>query len=149
MAAAGGRVIVAPSSPTCGDRVIDLFVIAESLSHAAHKTFAFGDGTFYPYRPVRLVTRPKARAEVVRQLKVPEGFGAVLSHGPSKKPQPDAEPHHGASVQGGEMHGLPRNDFDHWKKLCEVEGLNDKETAERSGRGKGVGYCWKNALGET
>ena len=32
------------------------------------------------------------------------------------------------------------------KELCVVEGLDEKEVAERSGRSKGVSYCWKNAL---
>ena len=35
------------------------------------------------------------------------------------------------------------------KELFGVEGLDDKETAARSGRSKGVSYCWKNALGES
>ena len=29
-----GGVIVAPKAPTCGDRVIDFFVVAECLHHA-------------------------------------------------------------------------------------------------------------------
>ena len=69
---------MAPSSPTCGDLVIDYFVVAECLSHAVPIAIAIGDGTRYPHKPVRLLIKPKARAEVVRQLKVLVGFGAVL-----------------------------------------------------------------------
>ena len=35
------------------------------------------------------------------------------------------------------------------KELCEVEGLNDKETPARPGRDKGFNCCRENALGET
>ena len=81
-----GGIMLAPSTPTCRDRISYYFVVAECLSHAAPVACTIGDGGFYPHRPARLLIRTKARAAVVRQLKVPTGFSAVLPHGPEPKP---------------------------------------------------------------
>ena len=137
----GGR-IVAPSTPRCGDRINDFFVIAECLGHVAHKAYTIGDGTFYPHRPVRLLIWAKTNNKVVRQLKVPAGFGPVLPFGPSGKPKEVTE----ATVnqtKGNE--GRCKNYTGHItnieEELCCVEGLDEKEAALRSGRSKGVAYC--------
>ena len=58
------------------------FVVSECLHDAAPVACTVGDGGFYPHRPVSLLIRMKARASVVRQLKVPVGFNAILPHGP-------------------------------------------------------------------
>ena len=75
-------VSIAPKINTFNSRAIDFFVVSEGLSQAALVAYAIGDGGFYPHSAVRLLLRGRARAAVVRQLKVPLGFGAVLPHGP-------------------------------------------------------------------
>ena len=72
----------APKVNTCNSRAIDFFVVSEGLRQAAPAAYTIGDGGFYPHSAVRLLLRGKARAVVVRQLKVPLGFAAVLPHGP-------------------------------------------------------------------
>ena len=62
-----------------------MFVVSEGLRQAAPAVYTIGDGGFYPHCPVRLFLRGRARMTVVRQLKVPLGFEAVLPHGPSVK----------------------------------------------------------------
>ena len=79
------RVTLAPTVHTCGQRIIDFFVVSDGLRHAAQAVYTIGDGGFYPHCPVRLLLQGTARATVARQLKVPLGFEAVLLHGPSAK----------------------------------------------------------------
>ena len=57
-----GRRVVVPNFPTCGDRIIDFFVIGERLAHVAPKAYTIGDGTFYPHRPTRLLMGRKRGA---------------------------------------------------------------------------------------
>ena len=57
------------------------------MYHATPVACAIGDGGFYPHRPARLLIKMKARVAMVRQLKVPVVFSAVLPHGPLPKPK--------------------------------------------------------------
>lgn len=66
--------------------------------------YAIGDGGFYPHSAVRLILRGKARAAVVRQLKVPLGFAAVLPHEPPNQSQ--AQEHGGCEQLGYDYAGL-------------------------------------------
>ena len=76
---------MAPKVHTCGQRVIDFFVISDGLRQAAPALYTIGDGGFYPHWPVRLLLRGRSRATAVRQLKVLLGFEVALSHGPPTK----------------------------------------------------------------
>ena len=80
-------IMVAPEVNTCNSRTIDFFVVSEGLRQAAPAAYKIGDGGFYPHSAVRLLLRGKARAAVVRQLKAPLGFAAVLLHGPPNQSQ--------------------------------------------------------------
>ena len=59
---------------TCNSRAIDYFVVSDGLRQAAPAAYTVGDGGFYPQSPVRLLLRGRARAAVVRQLKVQRGL---------------------------------------------------------------------------
>ena len=74
--------MIAPQASTCNSRIIDFFVVSEGLTQATPAAYTIGDGGFYPHSAVRLIIRGRARASVVRKLKVPRGFAAVLPHGP-------------------------------------------------------------------
>lgn len=77
-------VIYAPEAPTCGDRVLDYFVVSEELaqSWAIVAACVIVDATFAPHSPVRLIVKAFARTIMVRKLKVPAGFTADLPSGP-------------------------------------------------------------------
>ena len=77
-------VIDAPTAPTCGDRVMDYFVVSECLSQvwAIVVACVIGDQTFGPHSPVRLIVKANSRTVMVRELKVPVGFSADLPFGP-------------------------------------------------------------------
>ena len=72
-------VIYAPEAPTCGDRVLDYFVVSEDFdqSWAIVATCVIGDATSGPHSPVRLIVKANTRTVMVRQLKVPVGFTEV------------------------------------------------------------------------
>ena len=74
--------VVAPQVSACNSRAIDFFVVSEGLSQAAPAAYTIGDGWFYPHSAVRLILRGRARASVVRKLKAPRGFAALLPQGP-------------------------------------------------------------------
>ena len=125
----GGK-IVASGKPTCGDRELDFFVVSETLEHAAEVACAINDASFKPHSPVRLYIEANARHAVVRELKVPKGFGAILPHGPDAKPTvtdraligPDSE----LATDGSDYVGLIRQIE---AELCAV----DKPRRKRGG----------------
>lgn len=60
------RVIFASAASTCGDRVIDYFVVSSDFAHAKVATCVIGDAGFAPHRPVRRIVRSNARTLMVR-----------------------------------------------------------------------------------
>lgn len=135
---------MAPKVHTCGQRVIDFFLVSEGLRQAAPAVYTVGDGGFYPRCPARLLLRGRARTIVVRQLKVTLGFEAVPPHGPPVEGEENKtkEKEQLGSDYGGLITEIER-------ELCTIEGREGKEAANKSGRSEGVAYCWKNAMGET
>ena len=75
---------ICSQSPTCGDRVLDDFVVSESLAQAwaIVAACAIWDQEFGPHSPVRLMVKANTRTAMVRQLKVPIDFGVDLPFGP-------------------------------------------------------------------
>ncbi len=59
-------------------------MVSECLSKAWAIVAAcvIGDQTFGPHSPVRLIVKANSRTIMVRQLKVPVGFGAESHYGP-------------------------------------------------------------------
>ena len=96
---------MAPKANTCNQRVIGFFVVSDGLRQAAPAAYTVGDGGFYPHCPVRLLLRGRARAAVVRMLKAPLGFGALLPHGPPVK---EGERKNEANEQLGSDYGGDR-----------------------------------------
>ena len=136
-------IIVAPKVNTCNSRVIDFFVVSEGLRQAAPAAYTIGHRGSYPHSVVRLLLLGKTRAAVVRQLKVPLGFAAVLPHGPPNQNQ--VHGHETCEQLGSDYAGLISKTE---KELCTIEGRDGKEAENSSGRGNGVAYCWRNAMGE-
>ena len=77
-----GGVICAPRAATCGDRVLDFFVVSEKIDHAVKMVCNVGDSLCSPHSPTRIMIGSMARVAMVRQLNVPVGFGARLPCGP-------------------------------------------------------------------
>ena len=91
-------------------------------SHAAPVVCTVGDEGVYPHRPVRLLIRMRARAAVVRQLKVSLGFKAILPHGPPAK-QKDREGERNERL-GSDYKGMISTIED---ELCAVEGMGGRQ----------------------
>ena len=100
------------------------------------------DGGFYPHSAVVLIFRGRARATVVRQLKVPIGFAAVLRIDLTTKQVVDEEEQ--GDMMGSDYAGLISRIE---KELCTIEDRDGKEPKNGSGRRDAVAYCWKNAIG--
>ena len=139
-----GGTIVAPKHPTCGDRILDYFVVKCSLGHAAEIACAIADEGFGPHYPVRLYIEADARHAMARQLKAPDGFAAVLSQGPANQIAAGGTPPLDEEC-GSDYVGFLRQVG---KELCAVESLNTEEVAKMSGREVGVKCCWKNIIGD-
>ena len=58
-----------PSLPICGAEVLDLFVLAEALSHAVIGVQVIADSGTRPHLGVRLVMQAGARRRTVMKLK--------------------------------------------------------------------------------
>ena len=80
---------------------------------------------------------------MVRRLKVPQGFAAVLPQGPRNQ-QDDQDKGPGERC-GSDFDGLVAKMEE---ELCAIEGRDGKQARASCGRTKGVAYCWKNAMGE-
>ena len=136
-------ITVAPEVSTRNSRAIGFFSVSEGLSQAAPAAYTIGDGGFYPHSAVRLLRRGRARAAMVRQLKVPLGFAAVLPHGPRN--QSEAQEEETGDRLGSDYAGLISRIN---RELCTIEGRDGKEAKNRSGRRGGVAYFWRNAMGK-
>ena len=153
--------IYAPAAPTCGDRALDYFVVSEGLAQAGAIVAActVGDAGYNPHSPSRLIVKADARAVMVRQLKVPVGFGASLPYGPANRQSsplalrdPTAEVDEGSCSDARTIDDLAA-DYDGLigtieKELCSVAGLDGLQAEGRSGRAGGAKFCWKPAMGD-
>ena len=153
--------IYAPTAPTCGDRALDYFVVSEGLAQAGAIVAActVGDAGFKPHSPSRLIVKADARAVMVRQLKVPVGFGASLPYGPANRQSsplalrdPTAEVDEGNCSDARTIDDLAA-DYEGLigtieKELCSVAGLDGLQAEARSGRAGGAKFCWKPAMGD-
>ena len=81
---------------------------------------------------------------MVRKLKVPRGFGAVLPQGPRNQKMDETEQQD--EKLGSDYAGLVSKIE---QELCAIEGRDGKEAIASCGRREGVAYCWRNAMGET
>lgn len=153
-------VICAPVAPTCGDRVLDYFVVSERIHHAVKHVFNVGDTLCTPHSPTRILISVDARVMMVRQLKVPMGFGARLPHGPvadvpcfptalvdatSDEAKVDDSDHRSLSVLGTDHAGMIARMED---ELTSIEGISGKDAEKRKGRAGGPKYVWKHVAGE-
>ena len=96
---------------------------------------------------------------MVRQLKVPAGFGASLPFGPAIQQSsplalrdPESKLDDGSCDDartleelGGDYIGLISTIG---KELCSVAGLDGRQAEARKGRADGVKFCWKPTLGD-
>ena len=66
-------VIYAPEAPTCGDRVLDYFVVSEDLAQAwaIVATYVIGDAGFGPHIPVRLIVKANTVGAVTTKMVPP------------------------------------------------------------------------------
>ena len=107
----------------CGHR---LFVVSHGLRQAAPAAYTIGNGGFSAHSAARLFLRGRARAAVVRQLKVPLVFGAVLPHGhPNKRMIVKIE---AGEQLGSDYVGLISKMEE---ELCTIEGRGEQQWKKR------------------
>ena len=74
--------IVAPHHPACKNRVIDFFLVSNSMAGmVVGAVTVVSDALCKPHKPARLYLKADARTMTVRMLKKVGNFGAVLPHG--------------------------------------------------------------------
>ncbi len=74
-------VIVAPTRPTCNERVLDFFVVSECLAHAVKGAAVITDAYCGPHYAVRLYLSGQPRATHQRRLRAPTKIAAELPQG--------------------------------------------------------------------
>ena len=146
----GGKIF-APSSSTCGKRTIDFFVVSLNLAHAVRSVHCIGDALFTTHCPVRLLLKARPRTAVMRTLKCPARFGAILPHGPSNLPATTA-----ATTSRGRDDIQTPADLDSAcvQLMTDVETelstlcSHDNATAEKyAGRADGPKFVWRPVCG--
>ena len=78
-----GGQIIATSHPTCKNRVIDFFVVSDSMAGMVVGASVIGDALCRPHWPVRLYIKAGVRTMAVRMLKNTGKLPAILPHGPA------------------------------------------------------------------
>ncbi len=146
--------ICSPQTPTCNGKVYDFFVVKRDFRHAVHSVHAIGDAAFKPHSPVRLLLRGSPRCIMVRGLRRPRGFQAVLPHGPPEEPPLASDTPHVTP----EAPEAPPDDVDVdaeyaelisrvESELSKISGHDSHEASAHAGRAKGLSFTWRNACG--
>ena len=146
-----GGAVCAPQAATCNGNVYDFFVVKRQFQHAVHSVHTIGDALCKPHSPARLLLRGSPRCVMVRGLKRPRGFGAVLPHGPPVAPS-------AICADEGTAIDVPDVDVDIDAEYCQfiscvetalsaIAGHDIKETAAHAGRAHGLSFGWRNACG--
>ncbi len=94
-------IIVAPSGPTCNEKVYDFFVISKGLSPSVVGVQRVDNAGLSPHYPARLLLRGDARRHAVRQLVRPALVAAALPPGPL--PEPDLRYQQATSMDAQEL----------------------------------------------
>lgn len=89
-------VVHAQASPTCNGKAYDFFVVASGSTHAVMSAHVIGDAGLTPHSPVRLLIKGQSRHIMVKQIKSPTPYPALLPFGPPNKMQ---EPDQASSSQ--------------------------------------------------
>ena len=103
-----------------------------------------GDFRCPPHHAVRMILRGSCSRVMVRQMKVPKNFPAVLPYGPAAPPQD--EPFYTAVEDTGiGINQLGMMMYDSLERnLADVVGLSGKELEAHSGRSLGPKFVWKD-----
>ena len=143
-----GGTIHAPKAATCNGKVYDFFVVKRSFQHAVNSVHVVADELFHPHSPARLLLRGSPRCVMVRSLRRPRGFPAMLPYGPDREP---AEPLLGGDIAAAGLDSAENLDQEYVKLmtcieagLSAVSGHDSHEAAARAGRGHGLSYSWHN-----
>ncbi len=147
-----GGYICAPSAPTCNGKIYDYFVVKRRFQHAVHSVHTVGDALFKPHSPSRLLLRGSPRCIMVRSLRCPRNFSAVLPHGPPI--EPSASPCWANVAAGDDQSGLDVDtEYSTLISCIETElsviaGHDVDTTMAHSGRASGPAFVWRNACGQ-
>ena len=127
--------IVAPVTPTCGEKVLDLFIVPTAIRHAVVAVQVLTGAGVTPHSPVRLLLRADVRHLQIRRLKAPRRLpahmpqrcltealalsdGAMFDH---------VDTQHGATYDAAEI------------SACHVMGFDCRSSKMYSGR---FSYAW-------
>ena len=154
-----------PKSPTCNGKVYDFFVVKRCFNFAVHSVHtvydAIAPGCAMPsepsvpirnsHKPVRLFLRAAPRCIMVRGIRRPHGFPAVLPCGPQAAPTQMVTGSHIACTTPVSRINI---DQEHAHlisaikdQLSVIMGHGLDETFARSGRANGPTFRWRNAYG--
>ena len=161
-------IIVASHLPTCGSNTRDFFVVSQRLQHAVHGVAVIHDAGLEPHSPVRLYIRAAPRAVMVRRVRAPRRFDAVLPAGCLDREAADPFAGHNvtcstqfaphllgpacAALDGGSPPSLDVA-FTNWitqaeEHLCNICGYDGKERDKHCGRASGPRFVIEPALGK-
>ena len=142
-----GGVIHYPSDATCNGKTYDLFVTSASMSPLVLTVQVIGDYRCPPHHAVRMILHGSCRKVMVRKLKAPKQYPAVLPHGPlapmTEEPFYKAveDPEVGINELGVMMYSSLE------RELAAICGQDEKVATEHAGRGFGPRFVWKDMCG--
>ena len=143
----GGVVHYPIDATTDKGKTYDFFVTSISMSPIVETVRIIGDHRCTPHYAVRLTLKGNCRKVMVRLLKAPKNFSAILPHGPANRAKEEPfyngvdDPNIGIDELGVMMYdSLERN-------LAEVAGLDEVDAEAHSGRSRGPKFGWKDLCG--
>ncbi len=147
-------VIVAPTEPTCGDRVIDYFVVSRGLEHSVAAVYKLHDAGFDPHAPIRLLLRASPRSIKLRRMAMPRMIPAMLPTACPPEPIIDDD----GIFDGDELpdiHSLPFDQYNidilykSWIEAAEgvwYSQMSVPVDTSMPSRARGPRFVWKPAV---
>ncbi len=146
-----GAIVVAPDEPTCGEALLDYFIIDKRLAAFVDKVEVVEVGT-RPHKAVRRTLKGTLRGEMARQLRRQKPLPTQRAIGCALRPPEGRQAVADALRPPSASDGDATNK---WKILCEyiekavaaVAGVGGSEAEAMRGRGDGPKWVWTAAQG--
>ena len=130
--------IVAPVTPTCGEKVLDFFIVPTAIRHAVVAVQVLTGAGITPHSSVRLLLRADVRHLQLRRLKAPRRLPAHMPQGCLTEAiaLSDVAMFDHVDTQHGATYGAAEI------AACHVMGFDCRSSKMYSGRRDGISYAW-------
>jgi len=129
-------VLCFPESPTCGDMVLDYFIVPRRFVHRVVVVQCLSDAGLSPHLPVRMLIRGDCRCDLVRQLRAPSKIPAFLPNSCLSRSSSALQPACFTDIDSQYEAAYDLAE----EVACEILGVDGAERTAYTGRARGTKY---------